>query len=185
MGPQRGTEPGVENVLISLETGPFELRNPGRIIGRQTGLQCRPSPRSGRGVDRQFNLIPIKSGIALELLLQRCGTRFIGLIDGPDRNPMPPPKLPTDAPVSLFTQPIQIRGAITLGIKGHPIVQNRVDRRLGQRLHLHEPLFRQIRLDRCFGTIAVLERNLAIFDFFEMSQGFHLGYDGVTSHQPV
>ena len=31
----------------------------------------------------------------------------------------------------------------------------------------------------------MLERDLAIFDFLEMPERFHLGHDGATSHQPV
>ena len=100
---------------------------------------------------------------------------------GPNRNPMTPPQLPTNAPVAFLTQPVEICLGITLRKKPNAAIFNGVNRVLRQGVHLHEPLITQERLNRRLAAVAVLHRDDAVFDFFQMSQRIHLRNDSLTS----
>src|SRR5262249_46856235 len=64
----------------------------------------------------------------------------------PDRDPVPPPQLAADAPVVHVVDPVEVAGGQVAGVDAHPAVPDGVPGRLGQRLHLDEPLQRQPRL---------------------------------------
>ena len=136
-------------------------------------------------MNRELNQIGIEFGIRLKLCFCLLSRAFTFVCSRPDRNPVPPPELSADTPVPLFAQPVEVRRAISLGIERHSVVIDGIDRGLSQRVHLHEPLFRQVRLDRCLRTIAMLQRDLAIFHFLEVPELFHLGHHGIACDQSV
>ena len=100
---------------------------------------------------------------------------------GPNRNPMPPPQLPTNAPVAFFTQPVEICLGVTLREEANSAIFNGVHRVLRKGVHLHEPLIAQKRLNRRLAAVAVLHRDDAVFDLFQMSQRIHLRNDSLAS----
>ena len=106
---------------------------------------------------------------------------------------MAPPQLATNTPVTFFRQPIHIGMAIArIGMKrdltprwGRPAAFDGINRGLGQTgcgkflgrassthdaafdiAHPDKPLFRQIRLDRCFGTLGVANLSFAVLNLF-------------------
>ena len=99
----------------------------------------------------------------------------------PNRNPMPPPQLPTDTPVSFLTQPVEICLSVPLRKESDSAIFNGVNRVLSQGVHLHEPLIAQKRLNRRLAAVAVLHRDNAVFDLFQMSQRIHLRNDSLAS----
>ena len=66
---------------------------------------------------------------------------------------MPPPQLATDAPIVHILEPIEIDLGPALGTEAQRAVLHRSNRRLGERLHLHEPLLGDQRLDHALRAI--------------------------------
>jgi hypothetical protein len=65
----------------------------------------------------------------------------------PDRDPVAPPQLPTDAPVVHVVDPAEVPRLHRVGVDADPAVADGVPSGLGQRTHADEPLQRQPRLD--------------------------------------
>src|SRR5690606_22536145 len=80
----------------------------------------------------------------------------------PCGDPVPPPELPGDAPVADVLEPVLVDFGVAVGCEAHPAVARCGERRLRQRLHLHEPLIREPRLDHRVATIAVRYGGLII-----------------------
>ena len=108
---------------------------------------------------------------------------------------MTPPQLPADAPVALFAQPIEIGFGITLGEEADLTGCDGIHGHLCQAglalvavPHANEPLIGQIRLDRGFAAVAVLELDVAVFAAVEKPEFFHvLGHflAGLVAVQPL
>ena len=94
---------------------------------------------------------------------------------------MPPPQLPADTPVAFLTEPVEICLGITLREEANSAIFNGVNRVLRKGVHLHKPLVTQKRLNRRLAAVAVLHRDDAVFDLFEMSQRIHLRNDSLAS----
>ncbi len=71
---------------------------------------------------------------------------------------MAPPQLPRNAPIADVAHPVKEGLRPGLGDELGLALLHRLDCRLRERLHLHEPLGRQHRLDHRFATLAVADR---------------------------
>ena len=80
---------------------------------------------------------------------------------------MPPPDLPGDAPVFDVSHPSEIIVDPAFRNEPDPSLQHGLDRRLGQRLDLDEPLRGQVRLDHGLAPVAFPERHLMVFNLGE------------------
>ena len=110
----------------------------------------------------------------------------------PDRDPMPPPELAADAPVALFAQPVEVALGIACRMNVDAARSHRVHRLLGKTgrsvglvRHPHEPLVRQIRLDRRLAAIRVVEPNQIRLDSLEKIAGLQVFHDPLAHDQPV
>ena len=92
---------------------------------------------------------------------------------GPNWNPVPPPELPADAPVALFAEPVEISLGVARGEELDAAIVHGIHRRLGQVVHLHEPLVRQVRLDGRLAAVAVGQVDVAIFPALEQAELGH------------
>ena len=84
----------------------------------------------------------------------RAATVVAAVVAVPDRDAVPPPELAADAPVADVLHPVQVDPGPALGDEAQPPALDRRDRRHGERLHLHEPLQRQVRLDDGVAAVA-------------------------------
>ena len=80
---------------------------------------------------------------------------------------MPPPELPADAPVALFTEPVEIGLGVALREKTYAAVADGFHRVLGQIAHLHEPLLAAQRLDWRLAAVAVTNLSLMRLDLLQ------------------
>ena len=110
----------------------------------------------------------------------------------PDRDPMPPPELAADAPVALFTQPVEVALGIARRMDVDAARSHGVHRLLGETgrsvglvRHSHEPLVRQVRLDRRLAAIRMVEANEIGLDPLEKPAGLQVCHDPLAHDQPV
>ena len=159
MWPEGGAEPCVQHVLVL-----YQRVRLAQLVTNQVGLGTdQPAPVLLVGMPT--DILPITKGC---LEVRQFATAAV-----PDRNPVPPPQLSRDAPVAFFTKPIQVGLGVTIGIKRHAAVLDRVDGRLRQVVHLHEPLVRQVRLYRGLGPITVSQVNRPLLDTAREPQVVH------------
>ena len=159
MGPQCGTEPSIKNITI---LNNFEI--PAQSIFRNIS-QCANKPLIIFVIPNPANIIPVGKG-SLQI-------GFIALCV-PDWDSMPPPKLPTDTPIALFTQPIKVGVCIAFGSKFNLIIFDRINCNLRKVIHLYKPLVRKKRLDGSLATVAMRQLDIAVFSAFEESKFFHI-----------
>ncbi len=72
---------------------------------------------------------------------------------------MPPPQLPRDAPVVNVAHPLEVRLGVVLRDELHLALLHHLDRPIGQRLDLHEPLRRKPRLDDRLAPVTLAQRH--------------------------
>ena len=82
---------------------------------------------------------------------------------------MPPPDLPRDAPVLDVPHPAEVVVRPLLGDQADLSRFDGLDRRLGERLDLHEPLRRQIGLHHRLAAVAFAERHGVVLDLGQES----------------
>src|SRR5688572_21467705 len=78
-----------------------------------------------------------------------------GCVFKPNRNLMSPPQLPTNRPIPLLAEPIEIALGITLREDLDATVRDSIHCRLRKLVHFDKPLIRQIRLNRRLAPVAV------------------------------
>ena len=145
-----------------VETGHQHIR---REIPAQLRRLIRPAQRSDRPKTRRKPCVE-NVGVAGQRLPVRLLRSFffggravlpsVGVI--PDRNLVPPPQLPRNAPWLDVLQPIEIRLRIALGQYFGSPARHGFDRGLHHFLRVDEPLIRKVRLDRHFGPVSVRNR---------------------------
>ena len=79
---------------------------------------------------------------------------FAAVLAVPGRDPVTPPKLTGDTPVTDILHPVEINLIKAFGDKLGLAVLDRLDCRLGKRLHFHEPLLGNSRLNNGMTTVA-------------------------------
>src|SRR6185295_5427572 len=92
---------------------------------------------------------------------------------------VPPPELARDAPVADVLHPPEVDLLPMLGdearlLVGRSAVADRGDRRLRERLDLHEPLDRQHRLDDRPTAVALCDRKRVRLDLFDETVRFEI-----------
>src|SRR4029079_18820596 len=98
------------------------------------------------------------TGATLQVGAAHAGAPAPGSFAIPHRDAVPPPELAGDAPVADSLQPPAVLLSPTLGDELERAVAIPGQGGPGQRLHLHEPLLRQPRLDHRPATVAVSHR---------------------------
>ena len=83
---------------------------------------------------------------------------------------MPPPELPRDVPVADVLEPVDVHRLPALGQDAHGAVAHGLERRRGERRHLHEPLVGQARLDHGVAAVAMPHRVLVRLDLHERAR---------------
>ena len=98
---------------------------------------------------------------------------------------MPPPKLPTDAPVLNVVHPFEVSLRPVLGNKSNLATLNSFDSRFGQRFDFHVPLVSEIRFDN--GVTAVASRNFynIVFNFFQQIELFKFPDDSFACVEAI
>ena len=92
----------------------------------------------------------------------------------PHRNAMPPPQLPRDAPVADVVHPFEVGLGPVRGHEGDAAFFHGLDRRLGQRLHLHPPLLRNQRLDDRLAAMALADAQPVRLDLLHQLERFEI-----------
>ena len=139
-----------------------------RLAGRRDCSSGQPSVESGQSQDENqvsstsssWRTAPPQRRAARDgssRLHDRIGAARVAV---PHRNAMPPPELPRDVPVANALQPVHVHRFPPLGQDADRAVAHRLQRRLGERLHAHEPLVRQARLHHRVAAVAVTHRVL-------------------------
>ena len=141
-------DPEEENVVSGLHVlGRIEaFERDGPVGPAERGK--RPEPRAEPGVEHVVVLPDRASATAAasRRILARHGD-VLAVVAVPRRNRVPPPELPRDAPVLDVSKPVKVRlGPLRRQDLNRPILDG-FDRRRSERLHLHEPLGRDHRLD--------------------------------------
>src|SRR5688572_3461642 len=77
---------------------------------------------------------------------------------------MTPPELPGNGPIVDVLHPVEVNAKKSVGNKRHLTRLGRFDRRFGKRLHTHEPLLANDRLDDRATSIAVADSVSVWFD---------------------
>ena len=117
-----------------------ELR---QVCGLLRPAQRREGPeRRGEPGVEHILILPQRRAAALRTAVQVFArhAQRAAVAAGPGRNPVAPPELTRDAPVTDVLHPVVIGFLPALGHKGDLALAHRRNRRLRQRLHLHIPL---------------------------------------------
>ena len=102
------------------------------------------------------------------------------LVAVPGGNLMAPPELPGNAPVVDVLHPVGIGLAEPLGHELDPAVPDHLQRRLGQRLHLHKPLGGDQGLHVVVAAVAGAHVVGVVLHLFQEAQGFQVGHHGLA-----
>ena len=139
------------------------------VIGAEIGRVVGPAERGERpeagaepgvedvGVLREFRAAAFRAfrghacgaGVAVDDFDARIerGDHFLAVGAMPDGDAMAPPELARDAPVANIVEPVEQDGALIIGDDFDQPVEDGFFRGLGERLHFHEPLRGDARLD--------------------------------------
>ena len=90
---------------------------------------------------------------------------------------MAPPELARDAPIANIFEPVQEDGALILGNNFDQVFAHNSFRRFRERLHFHEPLRGDSRLDDGFAPVADAHSVHVLFHAFEQAQFFQIRDD--------
>ena len=157
-GHDHARHPEIEDLLRRREqVGRIEVGQIRRVLRPAEGGM---GPESGRepGVQDIFVLPTVvcaQRGLRLlsgsrEAVPPPSAAAFRRRVGPPDGDTVSPPKLTTDAPGPNVLHPAQIHVFVTVRHKTDLILLHDLDGRGGERLHVHEPLLRQQRLDHLF-----------------------------------
>ncbi len=157
------------------------------LLGPAEGAEG-PQPGAEPGVE--YVLVLGQGDVACDAVLFAglgFGARHIdvALLVIPGRDTVAPPQLARDAPVLQITHPREVHVLVVFGHELDVAVFHRLDGRLGQCFHRHEPLIGQQRLDHVTGTIAVGQGVVDRFGLLEQALGLHVGDDGLASGKAV
>ena len=103
----------------------------------------------------------------------------------PDRNAMAPPQLARDAPIADVLHPVVIHTLEPPGDHPNAAVFNSIDRRARQRLHPHEPLLAEHRLDDRPTALAMPDRMPVRLDLLDQPQPLKVGDDDLAAFEAV
>ena len=90
---------------------------------------------------------------------------FTAVLAVPGRNPVTPPKLTGDTPVTDVFHPVEVNLVEAFGDKLRLAVLDCLDGRFGKRLHLHEPLLGNSRFNNRMTAVAGTDFMLGRLDF--------------------
>ncbi len=107
------------------------------------------------------------------------------VLAAPDRDPMSPPELAADAPVADVLEPVEVDLLPAVRDEADTPRAGRLDRRLGEGLHPHEPLGRDGRLDDGFAAVAGPHRVGVGLDLLEEPALLQLLDDALAALQSV
>src|SRR5262249_2180774 len=110
---------------------------------------------------------------------------FAALAAVPRRDAMAPPELARDAPVANVVHPFEIGLGPVLRDKLDSARFDCLDGPPGQRLHLHEPLRRDQRLDPRFSRLAFADAQRVWLDLLDQSQLFEISHDALASFETI
>ena len=160
----------------------------GGVIFFEIGRFFRPAERGERpkagaepGVEHIRVLLDFRRA-AFGASLRRFAADgdFLAIGAVPRGNAMAPPELARDAPVANVAHPFEINAFPILRRDLNFSRLHGFDGRLGQWLHLHEPLRGSARLDNRAAAVASADRVGVLDDFFEQAGGLQIG-DGLIA----
>ena len=96
---------------------------------------------------------------------------------------MSPPELAADAPVPFLAEPVHVAGRVARREEFHFAVADGLHGVFGERVHLHEPLVAQERLDGGLRAVAVHQRDRAVLDLLEVAERLHVLDDPLASRK--
>jgi len=102
-----------------------------------------------------------------------------------DRDRVPPPELPRDAPVADVLEPVEVRLLPALGDETDLARARRLHGRPRQLLHPHEPLLGEERLDDRVAAVALADRVPVRLPLLEQAVRLELADDGLAGLFPV
>ena len=98
---------------------------------------------------------------------------------------MSPPQLTGDTPVTDFFQPVEISLFEPFRYELQITLLYRLDGRLGQFFHCHEPLVRQHRFDDRMAAVAFAHRNDLLFRLHQITGRIQIRHPGLPAFIPV
>ena len=150
------------------DVGGVVAREVGGLLRPAQGRE-RPEPGAEPGVEHVLVLAQggaaggARGGVLPERLLEAA------LVAVPDRDAVPPPELARDVPVADAREPLLELDAAPLRDEADLALPVRLERGRGQRLHRHEPLVAQPRLDDRAAAVAVPHGVEAALDLLEQA----------------
>ena len=155
------------------------------LEGSRLGAAClvRRLATEGRNHSVRGGAVRRGARSAIETGGSNHGLRFflaarhehIAVLVVPRRNPVPPPQLAADAPVLDVLHPVAV-GVDPVGRHEADIAALcEMQAACGQRVHLHEPLVGEIRLDRLSAAVATRHLQLVRFRLDQQTGGFEIG----------
>ena len=156
----------------------------GRLIGPAERGE-RPEPGREPGVEHVRILLDWSAAFRAQLGVDTIGPLMPAGGAGEHRNPVSPPQLPRDVPIADVVHPVLERRAPAVGHDRELGLRVTRHHRLGERLHPHEPLIGQARLDDGVAAIAATHRVAMRLDLFEQSLLLEELDDCLSSLKPV
>ena len=104
-------------------------------------------------------------------------------VQRPHRNLVPPPQLPADGPIAFLAQPVEVALGVAFREDLDAAVRDGLHGRLGQPVHLDEPLVGQVRLDRRLAAIRVRQIDQPVLDGHHQPLRFQVGDHVLAGHQ--
>ena len=101
------------------------------------------------------------------------------------RNAMPPPELPRDVPVADVLHPMEVHRLPAFRQNAHRSVPHRREAWLGERLHRHEPLVAEARLDHGVAAIAVPHAVRVRLHLHEVARRVELPHDRLARREAI
>ena len=127
------------------------------------------------------------AGVAFDELDARIGggDHLLAVVAVPDGDAMAPPELARNAPVANVVEPVEQNRALIVGDDLDQAATDSFLGGLGQRLHFHEPLRGDTRLDFGLAAIADADGVRDIFDALEQAERFEIGDDAGARFEAV
>ena len=177
-GEDHAGNPEGDNVIAGNKgRGGVEFAHLGGIIGPAEGgegPQCAGEP----GIQRIGVLRHMTAALGTGFDALNGDDRFTAVITVVGRDPMTPPELTADAPVTDILHPVEVVFIKALGDKADLFIPNHLNGRLRQRLHRDEPLLGNHRLDGAVAAVAGADIVAQRLHRFEGAAGFQIGKNG-------
>ncbi len=154
---------------------------------RPTENRERPEPRGKPGVEDIF-VLAVRRSTAFPAGLHRvrhADFQLVTTIAVPDRNPVPPPELTADAPVTDVFHPVFISFHPPLRVETDPSITHGPQSWFSKRLHLYKPLVREIRLDDGVASVTFADAHLVIVYLFDETESLEILHDLFPGLEPV